>query len=312
MANQVIDYKAGARGGSQSLEGTSFLGLRGLEMRVNYRDVYFVLAQSEDENEASILDTTGIPLLYSYQRGGFCKRRTAREIETYARLWEVEVEYDSTIDPNMADQSSGGGGTGGTPSAPESLLPEWYWDADEYEEVIATDQQDGTVIKNKVDEKIIVTRPVKLPTLVIARFETSFSASTILNYANHVNSAEFWGAPAQCALLKNIRDQPQTIGGARYRRVEYHFAFNFKKNKLGDTIGWKWYGLHEGTQYLEYNPVEGGPLFLKIPFKDAHGHRTKGNLKETGFKAESDDDISFLEFNRFPSVDFNSLTLGPW
>lgn len=309
MANEVLDYKASARGGSQSLEGTSFLGLRGLEMRVNFRDVYVVLAGSDDENEDTILATTGIPQLYSYLRGGFCKRRTAKEIETFARHWEVEVEYDSTIDPNMADQSSGGG-AGGTPSAPESLLPEWYWDADEYEEVIATDQQDGSTIQNAVGEKIIVTRPVKIPTLVIARFETSFVPSIILNYANHVNSADFWGAPAQCVLLKGVRDQPQTIGGVRYRRVEYHFAFNFKKNKLAETIGWKWYGLHEGTQYKEYVP-EGDRTRL-VPFKDAHGHRTKGNLRADGFLPTSDDEISFLKFNRFPAVDFNSLTLGPW
>lgn len=312
MANQVIDYKAGARGGSQSLEGMSFLGLRGLELRVNFRDVYVVLAGSDDENEATILATSGIPLPYSYLRGGFLKRRSAKEIETHARHWEVEVEYDSNIDPNLADQSSGGG-AGGTPSPPESLLPEWQWDADEYEEVIATDQQNGAIIKNKVDEKIIVTRPVKLPTLVISRYELSFSPSTILNYANHVNSASFWGAPAQCALLKAARDQPVTIGGVRYRKVEYHFAFNFKKNKLGDTIGWKWYGLHEGTQYLRYaDPGEPGGPFIKVPFKDANGHRTKGNLKDTGFAALSDDDVSFLEFNRFPAVDFNSLSLGPW
>jgi hypothetical protein len=314
----IIDFKPNVRKGSYELE------TQGLGVRKRFVDEYLIRGGA-NENEDTILATSGLPTLWSFTRGAFCQKMSADEDETHAgsgSLWTARFEYDSKIDSD--NQSQGGVGGGGLPDfqPPENLQPKWSWSSEEIEEVIETDQIDTDPVTgklkpiiNKVGEKLLLTRPVQIPVLTITRFQASFSPSTIYNFASHVNSEEFWGFPPHTALMGTPVDSPYPFQNRTIRQVQYTIKFNTKKNRNGDLIGWKSEVLHEGWNFWEYVPNQG--IVVKKPFKDKHGHRYKGLLTPNGEQLPPNLETgeynpNYLEFNRFPETDFNALSLGPW
>lgn len=294
------------------IEEGSLADSRGLEKKDKFyitkktvTVTYFVLADNVNESEDSIALSAGLPVLWSYFRGVWCKKKTLKETDNVFRhpvtgvpttLWEVKADFDSDIDIEQ-DQP------------PQQKPPTVRWSGETEEEVLEKDPITDDPIQTKADEPIILTTPIVLPVLEITRFEGyPFDPDVMLDYAHHTNSTTFWGAPPGSALMLPMSVDEEVIEGTRYARVTYRIKFKIKKEgatMVQDT--WKARVLHHGFKYREAAGAE------PVIFQDKHGNPTTVNLKNAdGTRVPNGDPPEYLEFNRFTQANFNALSLGPF
>lgn len=275
--------------------------LEGKRIIVVHNDRYKIVTNDANQVGEYVLDGTPYQLGFLLDCGSTPTRiidLALSRSEENRLLWFLDVTADSTIDEEDAEESQ-------TP--PDQRTPEWSWDFETIEQIIATDVN-GLPVVNGVGEPFELTAPRALPVLHIERWEPTFDPDTILDYMNTVNDAEFWGAPAGSALMAGIRDRKDTqevYAGVYYRKVSYtiKFALPFVADALE---GWTELLLNRGTFYL----AEDG-LNTKIHFM-AGGQQITGNLDILGHKLAEGLPAQILRFEKFSQADFSALNLGPY
>lgn len=255
---------------------------------------YVVEMDNEDQTQPSVLATPGVPAIGQPSliiEGGYCVSRECTEIAPL--IWEVACEFSNAI----------GGSEEPDDTPPWDRTPKWEWGFETVEEPLLYDAQDDTkAIRNSAGEPLPpVTVPVALPVLTIQRTELTFSGQRILDYVNHVNSAEFWGAAAGQALMSGIDASQTTIQGVKAWEVSYTIKFKM------DTHGWDLRLLDQGTYYWS------GAVYAseRVPFGDDAFQQVLGNLDGSGGRNDTSTP-AFVTYKRYDEIDFNDLDLGPW
>jgi len=269
-----------------------------------YSLTYIVLADNTSESEDAILTSTGVPILWGYYNGTYCKKLAPKEKSSIFRhpvtgvktiLWYIKADFDSKLDPDQDEP-------------PTSKPPTVRWHGETEEEVLEKDPITGDAVQTGAEEVILITTPIVLPVLEITRYENyPFDPDTMLAYAHHTNSTTFWGAPPGSALMMPMAVDEEVIETVRYARVTYKIKFKIKKD--GATMSqdtWKARVLHHGFKYREAAAED------PVIFQDKHGNPTTVNLKADGTRVAKGDPALYLEFNRFTKANFNNLSLGPF
>lgn len=248
----------------------------------------------EEASEYDVAQVSGVPpigAVSSLVPGAYCISRSFDEIGP--AVWEVGCVFDNTA--KRADEAD---------QDPWDLEPTWKWSSETIEVAMLYDADDPTIpITNSAGEQILgATTPVTIPILTIRRFEKPFDESVILNYTNRRNSEIFWGADPDHVVCAGINADPEKRDGIKYWSVEYVFKFN------PTEFGWGLRLLDEGTYYLGED-LDWGERY---PFGDSAFQQIVGNLNGMGGKNTSGVPAFVGPYNRFPAVDFNDLSLGPW
>lgn len=279
----ILDIKNGTLEGSFEYDPESPLG-----QKKTITFVYLVRADSISQTEDEIASVC--PPLLSFLRGTRLKKKTPKEIDASALLWEVTCEYDT----ETSDQGNN--------------KPTWSWSSETVEEVQSHDAISKAPVVNSAGTPILVTKLITVPILTISRLENTFSPNTILQYENKVNATPFWGAPAKTAWLASITDDPEEKDGVTLRRVKYVIKFYLEPDPDTNQLdGWISKPLNHGPYYLKQ---AGLPDTLE--FQDLHKNPTTGNLNGDGTKRSPLLPALYLKFNRYQTVDFNNLQLGPF
>ena len=120
---------------------------------------YTVLADNLNEDEDSILSSSGIPPLWSYYRGAWCNNLAPKEKKTIFRhptlgvktvLWTVTASFTSNLDPDDEEE-------------PEAKTPSVRWSGETEEEVMDKDPITDEPIQTAADEPILITTPQRPP-----------------------------------------------------------------------------------------------------------------------------------------------------
>lgn len=309
---------------SEGQDGERFIDSNGLEV-VSFTEVYEVRADHVDQTDDDIIQQTpNVPGLGASKRGATLKRKTAKERNTAALLWELKLEWDSRV---ALSESQGGSGS------PIDQV-RWGWSSETEDVLVPADRVTGGAITNSAKEPILITEPMEVPVLEVVRMMEVFSPDIILNYSSHVNSAPFWGAPAGCALLTSPTDQEAraVINGRHLREVTFRIKFRFFRfpdvwilrwpgqqvlQNPSDSpilLGWQRLLLDQGKRRISDNYAGGSEEAQPsdyVPFLDSHGKPTTGNLNGGGFANTSSKPV-YLLYNTRESVDLNNLNLGPF
>jgi hypothetical protein len=289
------------------INGSETINLDNFRVNVEHSMTYVVvmttgpgLTGSRDSlaREDQVLLVPGVPALGAASEiapGAFCNRRSPVEIGQ--GVWEVECTFDNTaLRPNEMNQE------------PWDLTPTWQWSAETIEVPLIYDAQDPTrPILNSAGEQLPpLTTPESVPVLTISRAELYFDHIQIQSYMNRVNSQPFWGWSANQVLCSEITAQQQRKDTTRYWQVEYRFKFWYNGGE-----GWRIKLLDEGTYYWTGGTKGTG---TRRPFGDDAFQQVTGNLNGSGGINTSLSTPVFITpaFNRYQSVDFNVLGLGPW
>lgn len=257
---------------------------------------YVVRAGSSDAIY-DVLSATGLPTLYSMYGNAYCKSKEAKEIDSAARVWEVDITY-STGQQQQGDDE------------PQLFIPTVTWGVEEMQLVVTHDQETNDEIVNSVGEPLLVTQPYSIPIMTIKRLERTFDPNLIIDYGGHVNEKKFWGAEKNCVMLFGPTGDPHVIRGVTYYDVTYRFKFSFLKDENDDFYGWQAYLLNQGTKYWD-------PALSKYVKFTTMGDNTMGNLTKDpvnprkGTARDPADDGEYLLFQTIPLADFNDLNLGP-
>lgn len=278
---------------------------------------YFLQGDSLD-SPPSILATSGLPQIGDIFNGAPCKQREATEVDTAQHFWEVVCTFDNSSKPNDL-----------------YLSPRWSWDYETEEQVLQKDPVTGRAITNTMGERLFPSAPIAVAILNIEKFQQTFDPSTIFAYVNHTNSAMFWGAPRDHALMSGIRDDESGIEredypGLRYfRKVQYVVKFHMDS--------WILELLNTGTICHRLNPDEAKDAQSDASRKmvwacqDESGNPIERILDKDGYvlgagpdsDAEAPDfdpvpteptltNGGWQQFHKFPQTNFNALSLGPW
>lgn len=271
---------------------------------------YFILSDDTFQDELVISATAGLPSLWSVLNGAICMDKTFKEQTTVihpvtgfkAILWVVTCKFTTDIDPNQ-DQD------------PESKPPTVRWSGETEEEVLEKDPITLAAITTEADEPYFASAPIVLPILEISRYEFwPFDPDVMLAYSHHTNSAAFWGAPVGSALMMPMDVDEEIIEQVKYVKVTYRIKFKIKKE--GATMlenTWNLRLLHHGFRYrkvageepLTKTDEKENPMTINLKTEALH-------VGEGGMELTTGNPGEYLEFNRFPKVNFNTLSLGPF
>jgi len=274
----------------------------------SWSDVWYVLADTVDQDDDLILMASGLPTLYDISNGAYCKNKKAKAVTRVrhpvtgaaTELWEVAIDFDNDIDPDQGDEDD-----------PTNKPATIRWHGETEDELLEKDPITGEAIETDAGEPILMTSPFVMPVLEIKRYESyPFNPNTMLNYSHRINSTAFWGAAEGTALMLPMEVDQETIEGVIYAVVTYRIKFKIKE---GQDEPWKAHLLHHG---FKYRPEAGGKPEI---FKDKHGNPATVNLKteadnpgEGGTLLPDGDPAEYKEFNRFTKANFNTLSLGPF
>lgn len=258
---------------------------------------YVVRADTDDADETEVERIPGVPYIGMSSPINLAARCTSRRFNEIAPyVWEVEATFSSNFSGEPEKEE------------PWDSRPVWSWSTEQVEEPLEFDaegdDEDGFIaITNSALEPFQppATVDVAMPVLTISRYELGFTPLVILGYVNKVNSASFWGAAAGHVLLSSITANLETVKEWRVWKVQYTFKFKM------DYHGWKLRLLDQGSYYWDGTVGAG----KKVSFGDSAMQQVIGNLDGEGGK-NATAIPEFVEFNRYGSVDFNTLQLGPW
>ena len=126
-----------------------------------YSLTYIVLADNTSESEDAILTSTGVPILWGYYNGTYCKKLAPKEKSSIFRhpvtgvktiLWYIKADFDSKLDPDQDEP-------------PTSKPPTVRWHGETEEEVLEKDPITGDAVQTGAEEVILITTPIVLPVL---------------------------------------------------------------------------------------------------------------------------------------------------
>lgn len=305
---QVLGINNGSIEGDTSLEQRKKFWVR----RSRDKITYLVLGDTLSDTRWEIEATAGIPLIGEPYLGGICKRLSSKEITRVRHpvtgyacgLWEVDAEWDNNV--NEEEEQD-----------PTERTPKISWSS-ETENVVLEKDQDGRALITGAGEPLFYEVPRVVPVLSVTRYEPyPFDPDVILNYVNHTNSSEFYGAPIGCAYMKDISTEEEVIEGVRYIKASYVIKFKIDKDENGapQEYGWAAKLLHEGHKYRDSDDTiqvwmskEGQPATVNLYYPN-------GTDQIGGYIIPEDNPEGYPEylvFYPFPETDFNDLNLGPY
>ena len=276
---------------------------------------YSIRADDLSQREDDILATIGLPEIMTYLRGAYCVRKAAVERNAAALLWEVSCDFSSDV--SQAEDPE---------EPPDQRVARVSWTTEELDEVIEYDAITGKNIVNAAEQQIIATGKTLIPVLQIRRWERyPFNPNLFLNYANHVNTNPFLGAPAGSALLKPMEAaEPQNMNGILYTDVTYRIAFRIRniifegleftafgvpvvfQPVIGANIppdAWKMRLLNEGTKERD---AAGQPLKAA---EDEKGNKITVRLDKDAVRLPDNAPAVWLDYHRYPQANFDDLNL---
>jgi hypothetical protein len=302
--------KANTRQGGRELDSNTLIGTR-KHFHITFLVIVDAGENPQDMGEENAMAAAGVPALRSLYNSAYVREKFASEVDDVKGLWEVVCILDSKVDA----------------SEPSVF---WEWSSEQVERLLTRDPVTLAPFVNSVGEPYFVTAPTCIPILTIKRIESTFSPATILAYVNRCNSATFWGAPIGCALMAGIDDVPVLYAGSYLRQVTYVIKFDLTIDPdTGLITGWGIQLLNHGTKFkiptiwsLPDGRTINGTDGSMNNFQDLQKNPTTGNLRLNGTACDQieanglplipPDDPTYLFFNRFPRVNFNTLSLGPY
>lgn len=302
--------KANTRKGGRELDPNALIGTR-KHFHITFLVIVDAGENPKDMSEENAMAATGVPVLRGLYNSAYVREKFAAEVDDVKGLWEVVCILDSK-----------------TPDTEPPVF--WEWSSEQVERLLTRDPITLAPFVNAVGEPYFVTAPTCIPILTIKRIEATFSPTTILTYVNRCNSVPFWSAPAGCSLMAGIDDIPALYNGSYLRQVTYVIKFDLTIDP--DTLlilGWGIQLLNHGTKFkipTTWIAPDGrlihGTDGSMADFQDLHKNPTTGNLRINGTACDQNETTgaplvppsppTYINFSRFPRVNFNVLSLGPF
>lgn len=270
-------------------------GFDGKRIKVTHTDRYKIITDDPNFVGKSILDALpGSLQIGATLLGTRLTKRSLDRSDQNRLLHFLDLTYTDDVDEAKEEEKN---------EPPDERKATWAWDFETLEILFTKDVDNHKPVANAVGEPFEITTDYVMPVLTIERWELEFDPDTIIDYCNHRNLREFWGAPPDTALLAGIRDREdpgEVFNGQTYRKVTY--IVKFKLPMIVDVVeGWKEILMNRGTFYLN-----GG---VKTAFH-ALGSRITGNLTAAGGILADGAAPVFLKFNKHPKADFDTLGIN--
>lgn len=257
-----------------------------------YQDRWKIQVNDEHALGEDILDE----LPSDFQLGGFLgefcqlKARSLKRDPNNRLMYYLDLTYSTDFDE--------GGITGGQ-IAPDLRPTKWSWDFEQYTAVMRKDA-DGIPVVNSVGEPIELTTEYALPILSVERYQAFFDPDAILNYVNHRNSSNFWGASPSCVVCTGIRDREgETFQSFTYRLVTFTFKFYVP------FIA----GVLQGATELLLNC---GHKYRTAANSATIDSRTLVNLAVNGTRLAVGATPVYGSFQKYPLANFDDLGVNIW
>jgi hypothetical protein len=257
-----------------------------------------IAAQSVSTDEDNIISNTpGLPLLYGFYGGMWCKRITLKDIgggqhpltHTPTRFWMASCQFDSETDTNSSETN---------PLFRPVVITR---DSTVVDEQIFLDAITGDPIVTAAGEPMYLTAPTVMPVFTFTRFEPyPYPDAQILNLTNATNLSAFRGAPSGTALMLKIRTNEVTIKNVRYEQVSYTIQFKINRYNPSQPNTWAENLPHVGTFYKD------GDRILNVD-RDGVARGTIYHLNPNGTKRLFSDPVDYRTFNRMRKVNFPIL-----
>jgi len=314
----VLGILDGSDEGKDCLEEKKKIWVRKRE----HQRTYIVLADTVNDTEEEIKGASGVPPLFFPLNGCVCNDRTAEEVQTVVHpltgvttiLWHVKCNFTSGLNASDQDQP------------PEAKRPQVRWDSRTEDEVLEFDVGDARPIQTDAGEPMIITAPGYIFILEVTRYEVgAFDPKVKLLYEGCANSAPFYGAPQETAVLAKINAEeewlpPHTGSGPDqlYNKVTYTIEFKIRRLVVAAfglvTVGDDLIPLTQRSRVLhagyKYRKEAGAPSEIYL---DKAGNPQQVNLAlGTGVKLAEGADPQYKMFQRLYTKDFNALSLGPF
>ena len=250
-------------------------------------EVHKVNADSAAETQDDIKEVPEIPSLGDEHPDN--SRARVKDIsvdEVEPLVFEVAVEYSTaTTEDDKEDESND----------PENRRPMVSWSFRTIQRVLEEDF-DGNPTNNSAGTPLQPTYDEIIPVMTVERYKRQFDPSEVLNYVDTTNDGDFYGLPAEHALISGISAKEVKLEGEVFWQVTHTVEFRVFRN-------WR-------LRLLDHGPVFFNAQGEKENFK-IDGQPTTGNLDGNGGQAP-DGIVEFLTFKQYPTSNFNDLDLGPF
>jgi hypothetical protein len=203
-----------------------------------------IAAESTSTDESSILATSGMPVLYGFYSGMWCKKITLKDAGpgqhpdsgVATRFWIASCGFDSELDTNSLEVN---------PLLRPVVISR---DSVIVDERLFFDAITGQPIATVNGEPIYVTGPYVMPVFTFTRFEPyPYPDAQILNLTNAINANPFRGAPVGTVLMLKVRTNEVTVKNVRYEQVSYTAQFRIDRYNPGKPYTWREFIPHQGT-----------------------------------------------------------------
>lgn len=277
----------------------------------SFSETFYVMSDSLNDFEDAILACPGLPVTGDIVDGCALRRKVAKETDTIhwggtvRALWEVELFYDSRVDPDQMTNAD---------AEPTNRRPKRRWRSVKIEERMEKDVE-GTKVQTQADEEIVIMDTVVYPLLEIERYENyPFDPQTIRKYTDKCNLETFYGAPPGCALIESIDTDEEVMNRILYEKVVYQIRFGAKEENVEDELstvevlhqGYKYRDAAIGANPLSAEDKNGVPIKVNL-FYDPLGPVGSGGTG--GRQLTITEGPSYIPFKRKKKIDFGPLNL---
>lgn len=281
----------------QEIIAVSKKGTRAVGAKRTYEYTYRVKADEGDDVSNVLLDSQ-VPSLgasVNSDRRATVKTKNASLIDGANYIWDVTLSLDTEPIPQAALDAD-------TEENPLERPAEISWDYQSLPFIITKTVDDPPLpIQNTAGDPYDPGIEVEEGVLVlhVTRNQANFSASTMLEYGNTVNSNTFYGAAAGKAKLLPPRAQRVVENELTYWRVSYEVHFR--------KAGWKVVSVNQGLQEL----ATAGVIASKRRALGADGQNAVDpvKLKENGTRWTDGDTVFYNQFTVYESKNFGPLKL---
>lgn len=269
-------------------EGGVSVRKSGRSLSIETTHSYRVKADSKSDSRATIMATSGLPIVGSTLNGpAICTGKTCNRDPANPLYWDVEVTFST----DSEDDSSGASEAAG--SDPSTWTPIAELAFETYTEVGLTDAS-GNPVVNSAGQPFETgfARPRTLVRLDFDQFEpTSVTDEDLIERNETVNNATYKGKAAKTLKLSIRSATIGTYFGYAAWRVSYSLTYK------PDT--WQRTRLDIGNCYLSSGNL--------LPYTDNEGNRIVGPLDGSGGKQAAGTSPAVLTFDEYDAINFSSF-----
>lgn len=279
MSSTLLGYK---REGNASLRSSNGIAV----FDESYS--YIVETTSNTENYASVITTTGLPVIgFTVSPSGFglCRSISGSFRPEQPKIWDFTAEFSSEVEENQSSQNP--------QSDPLVWVPVYETKFERIQEIVTKDFA-GASIANSAGQPFDngQSRGRFIPIWEFYQFEpATLSDEAILERNETVNSVVFKGRAAKTLLLTVVSSSIGFYYGRKMRFTKYQLRYNSRK--------WTDKRLDVGTVY------KSGTDYL--PYTDKAGNVIRGALDGSGGKQAVGTAPAVREFDQFDTKAFASF-----